>query len=56
MPRLWEKYFNMRSGGRVSDLSILSSRIVKNVGMTKRSRSIQDGAKQTGGRCVVRSA
>ena len=36
MPCPWEKRLSKRSGGRVSDLSILSSRILKNGRMAKR--------------------
>ena len=44
MPCPWEKRFSKCSGGGVSDLSILSSRILKNGRMAKRVRSIQNCA------------
>ena len=41
MPCLWEKRFNKHIGGRVSDLSNLSSRIIK-------KRNAQEGAEHPG--------
>ena len=47
IPCVWEKIFNKHSGGRISDLYILSSRILKkNRRMADRVQSIQDGAEQ----------
>ena len=45
-----EKIFNKRSGGRISDLYILPSRILKkNRRMADMVQSIQDGAEQREG-------
>ena len=50
IPCVREEIFNKRSGGRISDLYILPSRILKkNRRMADRVQSIQDGAEQREG-------